>query len=1040
MTEFKLLKSRPPRWFFGLAMLSCFLLSGNLLAQTGNTVSGIVLDGALGEPLPGATILEKGTNNGTQTDFDGNFSLTLTSENAVLVFSYVGFAAQEVPVNGRSRIDVTLEEDAQSLDEVVIVGYGSVKRADVTGSVSSVTTDEITQRSVNNPLEGIQGNLPGVVITTNTGRVGDGFSVNIRGNNSFSGDAQPLFVVDGVPTDGIDFLNPQDIDRIDILKDASSAAIYGSRGANGVVLVTTKSGATAKGGVSVSVESSYGIVRRARFPDFMNGQEWWAYHQVAYLNQDDPLGDTPENNFSLASNNSPELVKRANSGFNFDWADAVYRDGEIQNNYVSVNGRANNGMAYNIALGLQKDKGLLPNEQLDKYTFKGGITHRFNDKFSAGVNLTMTHEINDLGSEQAARDAVRLSPLASPWAIDENGNQLEGELYFQPGKLVYPNGDWAFNKTSTLNPLVEIANSNQQKRRWRTLANMFLEYKAVDWLSFKTTFSAGQLNRRHGQAYSAESYVGQSNGGTNTASLDKLENFNYTWDNQFNINYTLDDDHSFSFLGLQSFYSNRTEESYAFSSGQPFETLWYNLGSGAQNTFNMSSGFRKNTLLSYAGRLNYAFRDKYLVTASIRWDGSSVLSEGNKWENFPSVALAWKLSEEGFLKDSPVVSNLKLRASIGYTGNDNVDPYSTLNGVDNQRYYDFNGNAVNGFISDELANRLLSWERTRELNFGLDFGLLNSRIYGSVDVYDRLSENLIVRQDLPIETGIPSVNNNVGSLSNKGVEVALVTRNVQTERVSWETNFTFSKNTNALESVYGQSEQDDPGNGFFIGEPLNAHYNYVFDGVWQASEAAEAASYGMKEGEAKPKDINNDGAFDPDDDRVILGSTQPDWIGGITSNLKVGNFDFTVSAIAMQGVLVKSDFLQDSFGNPSDRGRNHLAWDSYYVPANGAGLPTQVSNEIPRPRGEGQFWGTGFGYYRDASFVKVKNIALGYSFDQSVLDQLKIKGFRIYANVLNPFVFAASEFEGWDPEWADADQNLARPSSITYQLGLSLKL
>ncbi|MBC6997342.1 TonB-dependent receptor [Cytophaga sp. FL35] len=1024
-----------------LALMACFIFSlGVARAQQGTSVNGTVYDATLNEPLPGASVVVKGTTTGSQTDFDGNFTLTLPVNDAVLVISYVGFATQEVPVNGRTSITVTLQEDAESLDEVVIVGYGSVKKEDLTGSVTSISTEDITQRSVNNPLEGIQGNLPGVVITTNTGRVGDGFDVNIRGNNSFSGDTQPLFVVDGVPTGSIDFLNPQDIERIDVLKDASSAAIYGSRGANGVVIVTTKSGATAKGGISVNIESSYGIVRRARFPDFMNGQEWWAYHQTAYLNQDDPLGDTPENNFSLASNNSPELVKRANAGYNFDWADAVYRDGELQNNYISVNGRSENGMAYNLALGLQKDKGLLPKEQLDKYTFKGGVSHKFNDKFSAGVNLTLSHEINDLGSEQAARDAVRLSPLTSPWAIDENGNQLEGELFFQPGKLVYPNGDWAFNKTSTLNPLVEIANSNQEIRRWRTLANMFVEYNALDWLSFKTTFSAGQLSRRHGQAYAAESYVGQSNGGTNTASLDKLENFNYTWDNQFNINHTFNDDHTLSFLGLQSFYSNRTEESYAFSNGQPFETLWYNLGSGAQSSFNLSSGYRKNTLMSYAGRLNYGFKNKYLLTASIRWDGSSVLSEGNKWQNFPSLALAWKLSEEGFLKDSEIINNLKLRASIGYTGNDNVDPYSTLNGVNNQRYYDFNGDAVNGFISNELANKLLSWERTRELNFGLDFGFLRNRIFGSVDVYDRLSEDLIVRQDLPIEAGIPSVNNNVGSLSNKGVEVSLVTRNIQAENVSWETNFTFSKNVNSLESVYGQSEQDDPGNGFFIGEALNAHYNYVFDGVWQASEAAEAASYGMKEGEARPKDINGDGMFDPDDDRIVLGSNQPDWIGGITSNLRVGNFDLTVSAIALQGVLVRSDFLNDSFGDPNDRGRNHLDWDSYYVPENGAGLPVQVSNEIPRPRGQGQFWGTDFGFYRDASFVKVKNIALGYSFSPSVLDQLNIKGFRIYANVLNPFVFAASEFEGWDPEWADADQNLARPSSITYQLGLSLKL
>ena len=331
------------RFFF---LLWALLFSVAIYSQS-VSVNGSVTD-EMGVPLPGVTVIVKNTTTGTVSDFDGNYSIS-ADDDSVLSFSYIGYKTQEINVNGQSTIDISMVEDTSQLDEVVVVGYGSVKKADLTGSVTSISTEEITQRSVNNPLEGIQGNLPGVVITNNTGRVGDGFDVKIRGNNSFSGDTQPLFVVDGVPTDGIDFLNPQDIERIDVLKDASSAAIYGSRGANGVVIVTTKSGTTAKGGVSVSLESSYGIVRRARFPDFMNGQEWWAYHQVAYLNQDDALGDTPESNFSLAGNNSPELVRRANSGYNFDWADAVYRDGELKNNYISVNGRGENGLAYNLA-------------------------------------------------------------------------------------------------------------------------------------------------------------------------------------------------------------------------------------------------------------------------------------------------------------------------------------------------------------------------------------------------------------------------------------------------------------------------------------------------------------------------------------------------------------------------------------------------------------------------------------------------------------------------------------------------------------------
>ncbi len=1004
----------------------------SIYAQKGLKITGKVLDSETQTPIPEVTILEKGTKNGVLSDFDGNYSISLTDENAVLVFSYLGYATKEINVSGKSTINVSLTSSGLSLDEIVVVGYGTVKKSDLTGAVSTIGTESITERNINNPVEAIQGSLPGVVITNSSGRLGDGFNFNIRGTNSF-GNASPLFIVDGVPVNTIDFLNPQDIERIDVLKDASSAAIYGSRGANGVVIVKTKSGDSARSGVNVSVESSFGITQIARMPEFMTGEEWWAYHQVAYLNQNDPLGDTPENNLRLSGNNSPELIKRANAGFSFDWADVVFQHGISQNNYVSVSGRAESGLSYNLGLGLQNDKGLLDNESIDKYTFNAGVNHKINEKFSIGANLMISHQIDQLGSDRAMQEALRLNPLTSPWAVDATGNQLEGELWYQPGKLKYPNGDWAFNKTSTLNPLYEIANSSQEKRKWRTIGSMFLDYKPLEWLSFRSTFSAGSLGIRTGRAYGAQSSNGGGSNGNNS-NINNSENFNYTWDNQFNINYTLNEDHVFNFMGLQSLYSNRTETSYLSSVLQPFETDWYNVGAGT--SYIARSGYSKNTLSSYGFRLNYTYLDKYLLTVSNRWDGSSVLAEGNKWISFPSLALGWKISEEAFLNDNKFISNLKLRASIGYSGNDRVNPYSTINSISTPTYYDFNGTVSNGFVNSNLANRNLAWETTRELNLGVDFGLLNNKITGVIEVYDKLSEDLIVGQDLPIESGAGSINNNVGSIRNKGIEIGLVTKNVQTDKISWETSFTFTKNTNALETVYGQSEVDDPGNGFFIGQPLRPHYNYVFDGIWQAEDAAEAASYGMKEGQAKPKDINGDGAFTADGDRVVLGTNQPDWSGSIISNLKVGNFDLSVTMLTSQGVFVLSRF-HDNFADTNDRGRQKIAFDSYYVPANGAGLPEQRSNTNPRPRGQGQFWGSNFAFYRDASFTKIKNINFGYSLNNELLDKLKISNCRIYANILNPFVF--TDYDGWDPEWAAASLGTGRPSSVTYQLGLSLK-
>jgi len=1026
------MKSKKNFKYYCLLLAIIFYLP--IYAQNVSNVKGTVTDEE-GVPLPGVSIIVKNTTKGTATDFDGEYSIDVDS-NSILVFSYVGFKTQEIKVDGKSRIDLRLVSDTSLLDEVVVVGYGSVKKSDLTGAITSIDTEKITERNVNNPVEAIQGNLPGVNISNNSGRLGDGFSVNIRGTNSFNS-TEPLYIVDGIPTDGIDFLNPQDIERIDVLKDASSAAIYGSRGASGVILVTTKGGKSVKSGVTVSVESSYGTVKIARMPKFMTGAEWWEYHKAAYLNQSNPMGDTPESNLTLAGNQSPELIKRANAGYSFNWADAVFKDGVLKNNYVSIAGRAENGLAYNLGLGMQNDEGLLNQESIDKYTFKAAVNHNINDKFSTGVNITIAHQIDQLGSDLAMQDALRLNPLTSPWAVDADGNQLVGQLFFQPGKLTYPDGSWAFNKTSTLNPLVEIANSSQEIRRWNTIGNIFLEYKPLQWLTLKTTYSAGISNYRTGQAYGAESNVGSSRGGTASSEISNYSNFNYTWDNQFNINYTLNKDHVFNFLGLQSIYSNRTETSFLSSSEQPFETDWYNVGSGSQGTFNVASNFIKNTLSSYAVRLNYAYKDKYLLTVSNRWDGSSVLAEGNKWNSFPSVALAWKLSEESFLNESSFVSNLKARASIGYTGNDNVAPYSSLNGIPTQTYYDYNGTNANGFISNQLANKNLGWEKTRELNFGVDFGFIKNRISGSIDVYDRLSEDLIADQALPLESGAGTTKANVGSIRNTGVEIALLTRIIKTDNISWEASITYTKNTNKLESVYNQSEVDDIGNGFFIGQPLNPYYNYVFDGVWQADEAAEAASYGMKEGQARPKDVNNDGKITADGDRVILGTNQPDWSGGLTSNLRVGNFDLSISAITSQGVLALSRF-HDNFADTNDRGRQKIAFDSYYVPENGAGIPAQASNTNPRPRGEGAYWGTNFAFYRDASFVKIKNIALGYTFNENVISKLKLKSCRVYANILNPFVI--TNYDGWDPEWATASLGTGRPSSVTYQLGISLKL
>ncbi len=1021
------------KWEY-LILLFLTTISFASLAQNSIPVSGTVLEEGTNTPLPGVNVLEKGTNNGTATSTDGKFRLTVSNPQATLVFSFIGFESKEVAVGNKTSFDIQLTNDDQALEEVVVVGYAQLKKSDLTGAVGSIDNKSITERNFTNPLEAVQGNIAGVQISSSTGRLGDGFDITIRGNNSLNDDSNPLYVVDGVPTDNIDFLNPQDIARIDVLKDASSTAIYGSRGSNGVVLVTTKSGATTKGGINVTLDTYYGVKKVARLPQMMDAQKWWYYHQSAYLattNLKDPMAITPEQLQSkVVGTANPLLQQRAATNEWFDWYDLVLQDGFQQNTYLNFSGRGDSGLGYNIGLGVQNETGNVQRESLDKYSLKIGLNHRLNNKVSYGLNTTFSLKNDQLGSDVAMREAFRLNPFLSPYDTDGV------TLYPQPGKLRDENGDYLINKTSTYNPLLEIANSQDEIRRITGLGSAYIQYKPINWLSFKSTFSPSFNTQRRGKAWGAQTNRGISNNNLPSSELRNAENISYTWDNQFNIEKNLNGDHKFNFLGLQSLYYTQSEGSTLSSRNQPFATEYYNLGSGDQSTYNISSYFVKQTLASFAARLNYTFKGKYLLTISNRWDGSSLLSKANRWDNFPSAAIAWNLSQESFIANIPAISFLKLRASYGFTGNNIISPYSTTNVLDQQTYYDFLGATANGWMASSLANNALGWEKTREGNFGIDFGLFKERITGSIDLYDRLSDDLLLEQNLPVESGFGSISANIGSVSNKGVEVALTTRNIQSRDFTWNTSFTFTKNRNKIVSIYGQDEVDDVGNGWFIGESINAHYNYKFDGIWQATERELAESYGQLEGQAKVVDQNNDGKISPDDDRIILGTADPKWTGSVFSSMSYKNFDFSFSLLSSVGSYVFSPFHQN-FTDTRDRGRQKLDID-WYIPENGAGVPAQFSNEYPQARNMGTFWrNSGVGYYRDATFTKIKNITLGYNLQDTATKKLGINGLRIYANVLNPFVF--TEYDGYDPEWADASFNIGRTASFTYQLGLSVK-
>jgi TonB-dependent starch-binding outer membrane protein SusC len=1001
-----------------------------------NSISGNVSD-KTGEGVPGASVLVKGTSVGTITDLNGDFTLSTPEGTESVVISFVGYIAQTVSIAGKTNIKVTLEEDVETLSEVVVVGYGTQKRADLTGAIVSADSKMLNERGVTSATQALQGRVAGVNITNTTGQVGEPMSVQIRGNNSLGG-GSPLYVVDGVVCSNIDFLNPQDIAKIDILKDASSAAIYGSRGSNGVILISTKNGANVPSGTSISLETYYGVKKTARLPEMMSPEKWKYYHMSAYLPGTKATDAASYEAIVLPAKTNSVLKQRFDDLDGFDWYDAVLQDGMQSNTNLTINHR-NGASAYSLGIGFQNETGNIAKEGLDKYTMRLAMDQKISDKVKAGANFSMSLSNIQRGSAVAMQEAIRLNPFLSPWAVDANGKEIVGELFPQPGKLFDANGKAVIDKTSTYNPILEINNSSDETRQFSGVGSTYLQYDPISWVSLKSTLSTGLQTYRRGKFSGAMTndgikYKNEDGEPQASSSIDNYENFNYTLDNQANVKKTIGQ-HAFNLLLVQSTFVSRTEQSNLSSRNQPYETEFYNIGSGLQSTYNVGSNFSKYQMSSFTARLNYGFQDKYLLTLTNRWDGGSVLAEGQKWNSFPSVGIAWKIMNESFMPKTDVISDLKIRGSFGLTGNNRVDPYNSVNTLNATTYYDFNGSAANGAISTNLGNKALTWETTTEKNIGLDYSLFNYRVNGSVDVYNRLSDGVIADQKLGPETGKSITKANSASIRNSGVELMLSTTNIQTKLVKWETSLTFSKNKNSIESLYGQKESDDVGNGWFIGENVQALYNYKYIGVWQAGE--DAAAYNQKEGEAKVLDVNNDGKIDPDDDRVIIGSPTPNWVGGLTSNLRVGNFDLNISIYTSQGATVFSNF-HANFEDTRDRGRQKLDLPNWYVPANVVGVAPQASNLYPQPRNEGTYWiNNQVGYYKDASYVKVQNISLGYTLPSSLLEKIKMDYLRVYVNVLNPFVF--TDYTGWDPEWANAPYAVARVANTTTQVGLSLK-
>lgn len=969
-------------------------------------VSGRVLD-ENGEGLPGATILEKGTSNGALSGVGGSFQLEV-AENATLVITYVGYVRQEIAVNGRSNIEVSMESDMVALEEVVVIGYGSVTRKDVTGAIGSINTSDITRANPTMAAKALQGQVAGVNVNRVNGRPGSDYTIDIRGLSSIDKSNEPLVVIDGAMGGSLNTLNPSDIASIDVLKDASATAIYGSRGANGVILVTTKKGVQGK--TRVTYDGYVSTKMPAHLPDMMNAQQYnQAYNIDRVADGGNPIGKfTSMEAANVAAGNST------------DWIDLVTDPGLQTSHVISLSGGNENTTHY-FSAGYLKEEGTILHTDFQRFSLKGSMDSRLNEKVRVGFTSFYSYSDSDLGSLEALRNAYRARPTGTVY-YDDLTNPAESADDNYNGYAVW----MGINDKQVINPLVETEPENYQNQNLVSslLANAYIEIMPVKGLSFKSSLSTSVLNSRAGE-FRGTYTKSQKTTLMPRASYDTDQRTSYTLDNILTYRFNVSD-HQFDITAVQSVLQQRLETSSISVQDLPYNSGWYSLGT-AGTINSVGSRLEKQALLSYMGRLNYSFNDKYLLTFTGRWDGSSKLADGNKWAFFPSAAFSWRVIDEGFLQNSNLFSDLRLRLSYGQVGNDGVAPYGTQANLINTGY-DFDGSPAFGFAPGNISNADLRWEKSQEINLGINMGFIQNRITASLELYKRNTVDLILNQRIPTSTGFDIVTANVGEVLNQGIELTLNTLNVKRGDFSWNTTINFSTNHNEILELYGDGVTEDKGNGLFVGESLNSNFYYEFDGIWQLDEADQASVYGQKPGSVKVVDQNGDGKIsssDGIDDRVVLGNTLPDWILGMRNQFTLKNWDLSFFVYTRQGVQFRNSMLSGTMGDLSSDRYNRLNLN-YWTSTN----PTNDYYGLAAPNPYRQAI-----QYQDASFVRISDITLGYTFPRTMLDRMGVSNVRLYGQVSNPFVF--SNFDGLDPEYNSGTYQDDVPVAI-YLMGASL--
>jgi len=1025
---------------FGMLPKLLFVAFFSVIATFGfaqsKSVQGVVLD-QNNDPIIGANVLVEGTTNGTITDLDGNFTLNNVPNVAKLKISYIGYINQIVSVAGKTTFKILLKEDSQALDEVVVVGYGVQKKSDVTGAMTRVGEKELKAMPVKDALQAMQGKTAGVDITTNQ-RPGETGSIKVRGVRSLNADQNPLYVVDGMvlQSGGIENINPSDIEAIDILKDASATAIYGSRGANGVILVTTKHGKEGK--VTLNYSGSVTVEKMYDVTEYMNAGEWLDYARLAKYNMGTYKSATPSYAADLAtwgsvtasfaniakgwSNNNTEWD--SSKAGNYDWSKYGKQTGLSTEHTISASGGSDKYQAYG-SFGYLRQEGTQPGQLFQRYTAKTSFDASPVKSFKMGTSMNISWGDQDYGysftkSATGAGDLYSALKGMLPWTVpyDEDGAYIRNP---------------AAGDVNIINPINELQYTTNNRQTFRASGSFYAQFdlgemwKPLKGLRFRSQFGPEFKYYRTGTFYAADGINGDGN---NTAAYNNYQTRAWTLDNLIYYDRTIQD-HKIGLTLMQS------ASDYHYEYGEMKATdvastseLWYNLYSAGE-LGSFGTGLTEKQMESYMMRGNYSYKDRYLLTASVRWDGASQLSDANKWACFPSLALGWRIDQEKFMKNIKWVNSLKLRLGMGTTGNSAISAYATKGAITSLYYNWGTTSSTLGYVASDpsqkdpakMANNDLTWESTTQYNVGADYGFLNGRINGSLDVYKTKTKDLLMEMSIPSLTGYTSTYANVGKTEGWGIDFQINTLNIKTPNFTWSTNLTWSKDKNKITEL-ANGNTEDVGNLWFVGKEIGVYYDYVYDGIWKTSEADEAAVYGRKPGQIKVKDLDGDKAIDANNDKKIVGTARPDWSGGITNTFNYKNFELSFFIYTRWGSTFKSGALTLD-------GRYMQRKIDYWV----AGTNEDAKYYSPGSNGESADTYSSSMNYQDGSFIKMRNINFGYNFTPKQLRKSGLGSLKVYAQCMNPFMIY-KKCDYLDTDLSNYDNNTVTTGSPITTRGL----